>query len=132
MRAILMFALFVFVGSSLMTCAQVASSGTMGCGVKLESAMVCAGIGTADTHSGPRLSVIDVTIEPGGQVENLCRSADCIIVGINGGELVNEVSPFGRVSLEHDAVTLMPREQPFRLRNTSHANVQFRVIEILR
>lgn len=53
-------------------------------------------------------------------------------MSISGGDLLNEKAPFLHVSLEKDNVTLMPKEQPFRLRNKGSDNVEFRMIEIRR
>jgi hypothetical protein len=58
------------------------------------------------------------------------NAPEVLIVGVDGGMLVNEMSPLGRVSLVKDEVTLMPEGQPFRLRNGSDREVRFRVIEI--
>ena len=58
--------------------------------------------------------------------------ADYVLLGINGGDLLNEKTPFRHLSLEKDAVTLMPEGQPFQLRNHSSKTVELRVIEVLR
>jgi len=82
--------------------------------------MACNGIGVPDTDKGknlPTLTVTHFTVEPGAAIEQPTPSRDCLIIGINGGGLVNEKLPLLHVSLEKDVVTLMPKEQPFRLRN---------------
>jgi hypothetical protein len=79
-----------------------------------------------------KLFVTHFTIAPGAAVEEPSSSSDCLIIGINGGDLVNEKPPFLHVSLEKDAVTLMPKEQPFRLRNKGSQDVEFRLLEIRR
>jgi len=57
---------------------------------------------------------------------------DCLIPGINGGLLVNELAPFGEVSLEKDSVTLMARELAYRLRNTTSRTIEFRIAQARR
>jgi hypothetical protein len=132
MRAML--AVLVLIGP-LMTTAQVTSSSNLGCTVHAPRGMSCNGIGVPDTENGtnlPKLFVTHFRIAPGAEVEEPNSSSDCLIIGINGGDLVNEKPPFLHVSLEKDAVTLMPREQPFRLRNKSSQDVEFRLLEIRR
>jgi hypothetical protein len=129
-----MLALMVLVGP-LMTTAQVTSSANLGCTVVAPRGMSCNGIGVPETEKGkkfPKLFVTHFTIEPGAAVEEPSASSDCLIIGINGGDLVNEKPPFLHVSLEKDAVTLMPKEQPFRLRNKGSQDVEFRLLEIRR
>src|ERR1039458_1821036 len=132
MRAML--AVLVLIGPS-MTTAQVTSSANLGCTVLAPRGMSCNGIGVPDTEKGtnlPKLFVTHFTIAPGAAVEEPSSSSDCLIIGINGSDLVNEKPPFLHVSLEKDAVTLMPKEQPFRLRNKGSQDVEFRLLEIRR
>jgi hypothetical protein len=132
MRAML--AVLVLIGPLMMT-AQVTSSTNLGCTAYAPRGMSCNGIGVPDTQGGtnlPKLFVTHFRIAPGAQVEEPSSSSDCLIIGINGGDLVNEKPPFLHVSLEKDAVTLMPREQPFRLRNKGSQDVEFRLLEIRR
>jgi hypothetical protein len=107
----------------------------MGCTV-IENGMACNGIsivreGEKDSKI-PRLFVTHFFLEPGAILEQPSPSSDCLIIGIKGGDLLNEELPLLHVSLEKDSVTLMPKEQPFRLRNKSSASVEFRLIEIRR
>jgi len=80
----------------------------------------------------PNLTVTHFTIEPGAAAEQPGSSSDCRIIGINGGDLINEEPPFLHVYLEKDEVILMPKEQPFRLRNRGSQNVELRLLEIRR
>lgn len=117
--------------------AQVTSSGGMGCTVIAQGGMSCNGLSavpkdsTAEVKNGPKLLIWNITLEPGAAFVQSNRS-DYVVLGINGGELLNEKPPFLHVSLEKDSVILMPKEQPFRLRNTGNESVEFRVIEIQR
>ena|SRR5579864_4783049 len=115
--------------------AQVTSSANLGCTAVAPRGMACNGLSVPGTEKGkslPKLFVTHFTIEPGGAVEEPGSSSDCVIIGVNGGDLVNEKPPFLHVSLEKDTVTLMPKEQPFRLRNKGSENVEFRLLEIRR
>ena len=132
MRAML--AVLVLSGPLMMT-AQVTSSANLGCTALASRGMSCNGIGVPDTEKEtnlPKLFVTHFTIAPGATVDEPSSSADCLIIGINGGDLVNEKTPFLHVSLEKDAVTLMPKEQAFRLRNKGSQDVELRLLEIRR
>jgi len=108
----------------------------MGCTVTAAGGMACNGIGAPETseekNKAPRLFVTHFALEPGAALDQPSSSSDCLIMGINGGDLLNERWPRLHVSLEKDSVTLMPREKPFRLRNKGSENVEFRLIEIRR
>ena len=71
-------------------------------------------------------------VAPGAFIEYPNALSDYLILGIGGGELLNEKKPFGHVSLDQNAVTLMPRGKPFRLRNNGSESVEFRLIRIER
>lgn len=117
--------------------AQITSSGGLGCTVTA-SGVACMGptavpiTSKGEENNLPKLLIARFRLEPGAALEQSNCASDCLILGINGGELVNEKEPFLHVSLEKDSVTLMPREQPFRLRNRSSESVEFRLVEIQR
>ena len=119
-----------------MATAQITSSRNLGCTVVAPRGMSCNGIVSPETKEEgkklPKLFITDFILEPGAALDQPSSSSDCLLVGINGGDLVNENAPFLHVSLEKDSVTLMPREQPFRLRNKGSDTVEFRLIEIQR
>jgi hypothetical protein len=101
--------------------------------------MSCNGIGLDDRagksaadKGQPELSVTHFIIEPGAALVHTTQPCcDAIILGIAGGELVNETRP-GHVPLTHDTVTLLPREEAYLLRNKGSQNVELRLIEIRR
>ena len=115
--------------------AQVTSSANLGCTVVAPNGMSCNGIAVPDEKLGgkkvPKLFVTEITLRPGAELEPPADS-DCLLIGTKGGDLLNEKPPFLHVDLGKDSVTLMPREQPFRLRNKGSENVEFRMIEIRR
>jgi hypothetical protein len=129
----------VFLCGPVMATAQLISSENLACTVVAAGGMACNGIGTAETEKeekklpkSPKLLVTHFTLQPGAALDQPSPSSDCLLVGINGGGLLNEKAPFLHVSLERDSVILMPREQLFRLRNKGTDAVEFRLIEIQR
>lgn len=132
MRRILVAAVVALCGS-LIAPAQVSSSGNLSCTLVAAGGMACNGIGGPDRDEKlPKLYVTYFIVERGAALDSPSSSSDCLIMGISGGDLLNEKAPFLHVSLEKDNVTLMPKEQPFRLRNKGSDNVEFRMIEIRR
>jgi hypothetical protein len=126
---------FILLFGPAMATAQVSSSANLGCTVVAPSGLGCNGISVPDTETVkdlPKLYVTHFRMEPGAAVEEPGPSSDCLIIGINGGDLVNEKLPSLHVSLEKDAVTLMPKGQSFRLRNNGLEGVEFRLLEIRR
>lgn len=116
---------------------QITSSMSLGCTVVSAGGMVCNGpTEVPKANNGeknlPKLFVTRFTLEPGASLDQPNVSSDCLIVGINGGELVNEREPFLHIPLEKDSVTLLPRQVAFRLRNKSSESVEFRLVEIRR
>jgi len=122
------------------TIAQVASSANLACTVTASGGMGCNGIVSGDlarksaTDKGqPELSVTSFTLEPGAALDQTASPCcDAIILGIAGGELVNEKLPSRYVSLTPDSVTLLPKGEAFLLRNKGSQSVELRLIEIKR
>jgi hypothetical protein len=135
MRGVFIMALSVLCGSMVAT-AQIISRANLACTVIAGGGISCNGIGTYDPKDGehklPKLFVTHFIIEPGAVLERPSSSTDVVIIGINGGDLLNEKAPFLPVSLAKDDVTLMPKEQEFPLRNTTSANVELRMVAIQR
>jgi len=97
--------------------------------------MGCDGLGVPPDKWGkdrPRLFVTDMRFEAGASWDFPDASSDYLVLGINGGDLLNEEAPFGHVGLDKGSVTLMPRGKPFRLRNDGSKTVEFRLVEIQR
>jgi hypothetical protein len=121
--------------------AQIAPSFNSGCTIGPQGSMSCGGLGprpgaaespNEEGKKGPSLSTLYIRLEPEGTFESRSFPGDCVLIGINGGDLLNEKAPFRHLYLDKDTVTLMPKEQPFRLRNHSSKTVEFQVIEIQR
>jgi mannose-6-phosphate isomerase-like protein (cupin superfamily) len=59
------------------------------------------------------------------------RGIDVLIVGMNSGELLNEKkSPQNHVDVSNGLVMLMPKEEPYLLRNIGKENLELLVIEV--
>jgi hypothetical protein len=115
--------------------AQVTSSENMGCTV-IQGGMSCNGLSPGldsfEGKKGPKLRIWNLKLEPGAAFVQPSALSDCVVLGINGGEVLNEKAPFLNVSLAKNSVILMPKELPFRLRNKGTESVELRVIEIQR
>ena len=114
--------------------AQVPSSYNGSCVVSRDGAISCEGLGNKPDEAGGdghfKLWNILVTLAPGAAWERPNVIVESIILGIEGGNLINEMAPFRDVPLERNSVTLIQSGKPFRLRNDSSMAVTFRVIEI--
>ena len=119
--------------------AQITSSLNLSCTVVAPNGMGCNGIGVApmdpmnpnkgNEKDRPTLSVTEMNLAPGAFFESPNASSDLLVLGVSGGDLLNEKTPFRHVPLERDSVSLMPKGTPFRLRNDGSESVQFRLIE---
>lgn len=97
--------------------------------------MTCNGPGVPQTErekDRPRLIVTDMRLEAGASWNCPDAFSDYLVLGINGGDLINEKPPFLHVSLDEGSVTLLPSGRLFRLRNDGSKMVEFGVIEIQR
>lgn len=134
MRTMLILVLAVLCPPTIAT-AQITSSQNLACTVTASGGMACNGIGAPDTEEDknqPKLSTVHYIVEPGAALDEPTASSDYLIVGINGGDLVNEKSPFRHLFLEKDQVNLLPKGQPFHLRNKTSQDVEVRLIQIRR
>lgn len=88
---------------------------------------------TADTSadSRPKLFVTRCILAPGAPLNPLVEGTDVLIVGMNNGELVNEKkSPQNHVNVSNRLVMLMPKEEPYLLRNIGKESLELLVIEV--
>lgn len=127
----------IALGLAIMVSVQVSPSGNMVCTVVGTGGLSCNGPGPIATRNdrekkSPQLLDGLFIVKPGAALDQPNPFVDCRIVGIARGDLVNEKAPFLHVSLQKDSVTLMPKEQPFRLRNRGPMDVKFRLIQIQR
>lgn len=88
---------------------------------------------TPDTSPDSRrkLFVTRCILAPAAPLNPLVEGTDVLIVGVNNGELVNEKkSPQSHVNVSNGLVMLMPKEEPYLLRNIAKENLELLVIEI--
>lgn len=82
---------------------------------------------------GPRsqLFVTRYILAPGAPLNRPVEGRDVLIVGMDNGELVNEKkSPQSHVNVSNGLAILMPKEEPFLLRNTGKEKLELLVIEV--
>jgi len=78
-----------------------------------------------------KLFVTRYILAPGAPLNPPVEGHDAVIVGMNNGELVNEKeSPPSHVSVQNGWVMLMPKEDPYLLRNIGKESVELLVIEV--
>ncbi|MGA7924952.1 MAG: hypothetical protein WCA20_03030, partial [Candidatus Sulfotelmatobacter sp.] len=74
--------------------------------------------------SRPKLFVTRCILAPGAPLNPLVEGTDVLIVGMNNGELVNEKkSAQSHVNVSSGLVMLMPKEEPYLLRNIGKENL---------
>jgi hypothetical protein len=143
MRYVTAFCLFILL-SSHSSKAQVLPTSNGSCGISASgvedcdwmSAITLPKAGTTKTAdasavSRPKLFVTRCTLAPGAPLNPLVERTDVLIVGMNNGELVNEKkSPQSHVEVSNGLVMLMPKEEPFLLRNIGKENLELLVIEV--
>ena len=77
-----------------------------------------------------KLFVTRYTLAPGAPLSPVVGRY-VLIVGRNSGELVNEKkSPPSHVNISDGSVMLMPKEEPYLLRNIGKESVELLVIEV--
>ncbi len=102
----------------------------------LESCNWMSGVSHEKAHNdtdGPRsqLFVTRCILAPGAPLNPSVEGRDVLIVGMDNGELVNEKkSPQSHVNVSNGLVILMPKEEPYLLRNTGKEKLELLVIEV--
>lgn len=78
-----------------------------------------------------QLFVTRCILAPGAPLNPSVEGRDVLIVAIDNGELVNEKkSPQSHVNVTNGLVILMPKEEPYLLRNTGKEKLELLVIEV--
>lgn len=143
MRYVTAFCLFI-----LLSChsneAQVLPTSNGSCGISASGVESCNWISatplrkavttkTTNTvaDSRPKLFVTRCILARRAPLNPLVAGTDVLIVGVNNGELVNEKkSPESHVDVSSGLVMLMPKEEPYLLRNIGKENLELLVIEV--
>lgn len=143
MRYVTAFCLFILLSGHSGE-AQVLPTANGSCGISASGVASCDWLSavdlpkagttkTADTaaDSRPKLLVTRCILAPGAPLNPFVEGTDVLIVGMNSGELVNEKkSPQNRVNVSSGLVLLMPKEEPYLLRNIGKENLELLVIEV--
>jgi len=143
-------AICVFISISIVTAtAQIMPKSSGSCGIAASGVASCDWISTINirkaatsrttdgTHdlahdSGPALFVTTFMLAPGAPLDSReIAGGEVLIVGRNKGEVVNEKkSPPVSINVYEDLVMLMPKDEPYLLRNTGKDNLELLLIEI--
>jgi hypothetical protein len=143
MRYVPAFCLFVLL-SGVTTKAQVLPASNGSCGVSASGVMSCHWMSavrlrkgeTGSAHSTAKderskLFVTRFTLAPGAPLNPLVDGHEVVIVGMNNGELLNEKkSPQSHVNVTNGLVILMPKEEPYLLRNIGKQSLELLMIEV--
>jgi hypothetical protein len=129
--------LFVFaLCSSLTASAQIVANGSCGCSV-VSSTVSCSCLSAMSTRDQkvpsdrPQLIETRVRLSPGAVLTRWVPGDDELIIGIGSGQLVNESkSPVVDVTVSEGSMFLMPKDEPYWLRNVGKQDVEVRVIRI--
>ena len=137
-------AVCVFVLLSISTAStQIMPTSSGSCGVAASGVASCDWIsavnirkavpttdGTGDSH--PALFVTTFILAPGAALDSQgIVGGEVLIVGRNKGEVINvKKSPPARIDVYEGLVMLMPKEEPYLLRNIGKDNAELLLIEI--
>ena len=143
-------AIFVFISISTVTAAaQIIPKSSGSCGVAASGVASCDWISTINIRraasrqttdetsdlardSGPALFVTTFILAPGAPLDSRgIVGGEVLIVGRNKGEVVNEKkSPPTPINVYEGLVMLMPKDEPYVLRNIGKDNLELLLIEI--
>jgi mannose-6-phosphate isomerase-like protein (cupin superfamily) len=78
-----------------------------------------------------QLFVTRFVLAEGASLRPLVEGHDVLIFGINDGELINEKkSPATHINVRNGLVFLMPKDEPYLLRNVGKQSVELLVVEM--
>jgi mannose-6-phosphate isomerase-like protein (cupin superfamily) len=78
-----------------------------------------------------KVFVTRYTLAPGAPLSTPVEGYDNLVVGMNDGELANEIKlPQTHVNITNGSVVLMPKEETYLLRNIGKQNLELLVIEV--
>jgi len=144
MKYALTLCLFVWLCCCALT-AQVLPAGQFSCAVSASGLHDCAGasayplrranveirVPTQVSKSVQELSVMRFVLAPDALLNPVVQGRDVLIVGLNDGKLVNErKSPPTYVDVTKGLVMLMPKEEPYLLRNIGVQSLDLVVIDV--
>jgi mannose-6-phosphate isomerase-like protein (cupin superfamily) len=124
--------------------AQVLPTSSGSCGVGADGLHTCdwmSGVSRPNEATGKTTHLADdvqselfVTrfiLAPGAPLNPLIEGREVVIVGMNNGELLNEKkSPPTHVNVRNGLVMLMPKGEPYLLRNVGKTKLELLMIEV--
>ena len=143
MRYLTAFCVFVLLGGR-QTQAQVLPSSSGGCTISASGLMDCDWVSTTKlrgtgtnktaTHAHDKRRELFVTrcvLAPGAPLTPLIKGREVLIVGMNDGEVINEkMSPQEHINVAKGLVMLMPKKEPYLLRNVGKESLDLLVVEV--
>ena len=109
------------------------------CSVSASGLMACEGLSTPPIRKNGETSklppkgvfVTRFTLSPGALLHRMSEGEDILIVGMCDGELVNEAKGAkAHVNITNGFVMLMPKHEPYLLRNIGEKDVDLVVIDV--
>jgi hypothetical protein len=136
MRYVTAFCLFVLLSGQHIR-AQVLPSSNGGCSISASGLMDCDWASTV-TLRGPvpkkprsEVFVTRCILAPGAPLNPLVKGREILIIGMNDGELINEkMSPQKHINVSKGLVMLMPKKEPYLLRNVGKESLELLVVEV--
>lgn len=112
----------------------ITSSGDVNCSIR-SAVPISKTDGSTGKQSVPadrrEFMVILLRLSPGAPMTRMVAGEDELIVGMGKGELTNEAkSPPVDVSVSEGSVFLMPKDEPYKLRNGGKQDVEVLVIRL--
>jgi mannose-6-phosphate isomerase-like protein (cupin superfamily) len=143
MRYVPGFCLFVLLSGFIAT-AQVLPTSNGSCGVSASGLESCDWMSSVSlrkaaagktTHSADddrsKLFVTRYTLASGAPLNPPVEGHEVLIVGMNNGELLNEKkSPPSHIDVTNGLVILMPKQEPYLLRNVGKQSLELLLIEV--
>ncbi len=122
--------------STLTTTAQIVPNGGCGCG--LAGSIMSCSCGSGMSEGKPSLPIersqfieTRIRISPGALLTKGIAGDDEVFIGMGSGELANEAkSPPVDVPVREGSLFLMPKDEPYRLRNVGKQDLEVRILRI--
>jgi len=144
MRCVMAFCLIILLGSHN-TEAQVLPTSSGGCAISGSGLQDCDWASAINLRrktgmkqppdtsekKRPKLFITRCILAPGAPLSPLVKGHDLLIVGMNSGEFVNEKkSPPSHVDVFPGLVMLMPKKEPYLLKNVGKQSLDLVVIDV--
>lgn len=110
----------------------VSASGLMSCDILSAPPIRFNADSTSRPESAPKgVFVTRFTLAPEAPLRRMIEGNDVLIVAMNDGEIVNEAkTPQTRLNVTNGQVMLMPKEEPYLLRNTGKQTLDLLLVDV--